>query len=185
VDGTIDLTDATITASGLITTTHIADTVRELNLPLMGFLAAGVPLVDSGTLAPGLNEDDNVMGIIWADGEVTPVAINFRVPADYASGGSFRVIATESDSSTANQIDFQVYTAATGAIYNATVTDQTPAALTLSTNTPSTVTLTVATDFSALAAGHLVALEIWRDDTADGTGTLEVKNVSFYYTASS
>jgi hypothetical protein len=183
VNGTIDLTNATITATGLITTTHIADTTRSLNLPIGSFFVESVPVAVATT--PGLEENDNVVGLVWADAEATPAAINFRVPEDYASGGAFEVVATQSGTTTFNQVDFQVYTANTGAAYGATVTDQTPVALTLLEGTPSTVTLTVATDFASLAAGTLVALEIWRDDTADGTDALEVQAVTFYYTASS
>lgn len=162
----------------------LATIERHINLPLNGFF------VDNGTMmtaatTPGIEEDDLIPNIVWADGEVSPVVQTFRIPADYSSGGAFRVIATESNSSTPNQIDFEVYVSADGAAADADSTLQTPVALAGTTATPDVVTLTPATDFASLAAGQWVTLYLWRDDAAAqaGTGDLEVKGVDFYYTA--
>jgi hypothetical protein len=111
------------------------------------------------------------------------VLTTFRIPVDYASGGAFRLFCTESDSTTPNQVDFDVYVNSNGVAADAAATGQTPVALAGTTATTSVVTLTPATDFAALAAGYWVTLRIWRDDTAEGTGDLEVKGVDFYYTA--
>ena len=183
-DGDVDLTDATITGTGTISATIIADVVRYFQLPLMSFIIHdGTISLPSASTTPGIEVDDLIPALVWADGEATPVSITFRVPDDYASGGAFKVFATESDSTSPNQIDFLVYVNKDALAADAAATDQTPAALDQNTATGSEVTLTVATDFSALAAGHWVTLNIWRDDTADGTGDLEVKGVVFYYTA--
>jgi len=180
-DSTVDFTDATITATGLITATHIADVVRYYQLPIVAVTVTGDAITAS--TAPGLEVDDLIPGIVWADGETTPVQITFRIPSDYSSGGLFKVLATESDSTTPNQVDFSVYVNTSGVAADAAATNQTPVALAGTTSTPSEITLTVATDFAALAAGNWVTLNIWRDDTATGTGDLEVKGIAFYYTA--
>jgi len=171
-----------ITGSGVVSATNIADVVRHVQLPIMAFTHNGSAALTSST-APGLEADDNVMNIVWADGETTPIQITFRVPSDYASGGAFKVFATESSSTTPNQVDFDVYVNADGTAADASATNQTPVALAGTTSTPDEITLTVATDFASLAAGHWVTFRIWRDDTATGTGDLEVKGGTFYYTA--
>jgi hypothetical protein len=43
------------------------------------------------------------------------------------------------------------------------------------------VTLTPATDFASLVAGQIVTLNMWRDNTANGTGDLEIYYAEFYY----
>ncbi len=156
---------------------------RSFGLPLFGFVSTdGVVLTDS--TAPGLEIDDLLPNIVWADGETTPVTITFRVPTDYSSGGAFRVIATESGTSTPCQVDFAVYVNKDGQAAASTASNQTPVALAGTSSTPDVVTLTPGTDFASLAAGDWVTLRIWRDDTATGTNDLEVKGVEFFYTAS-
>ncbi len=176
------LTDATITGTSKITATHITDIERHINLPLNGFFIDNGVMMTAGT-APGIEEDDLIPGIVWADGEITPVCQTFRIPADYSSGGAFRILATESDSTTPNEIDFEVYVSVDGAAADAASTNQTPVALAGTTATPDVVTLTPATDFASLAAGYWVTFYHWRDNAAAGTGDLEVKGVEFYYNA--
>jgi hypothetical protein len=159
--------------------------VNYIPLPLTGFT-----FVDSDSrmkpvnwdTAPGLESDDSIQALVWADSETTPAQITFRVPSDYSSGGAFTVFATESDSTTPNQVDFDVYLNKDATVADASATGQTPVALAGTTSTGDDVALSVATDFASLAAGHIVTLRIWRDNANDGTGDLEVKNVVFYYT---
>jgi len=159
---------------------------RSIPLPLMGFLSDTDASPLSTSSNPGLEIDDLIPNIVWADGETTPVVTTFRVPSDYSSGGAFRLLCTESDSTTPNQVDFDVYVNRSGSALDAAATGQTPVALGTGsyTATPVVVTLTPATDFASLAAGDWVTLRIWRDNAAAGTGDLEVKGVEFYYTAS-
>jgi len=182
VAGAITATGGVTDATGGVTAGEIADAVRYVQLPLMAFTHNGSAAITASS-APGLEADDNVMNVVWADAETTPIQVSFRVPADYASGGAFAVFATESNSTTPNQVDFDVYVNADGTAADASATDQTPVALAGTTSTPDEVTLSVATDFSSLTAGNWVTLRIWRDDVADGSGDLEVKGVAFYYTA--
>jgi len=181
IDGVLYADGGVNTTSGSISATEIADVVRYFQLPLMSFTTDGAAITAS--TAPGLEVDDLIPNIVWADEETTPIQISFRVPDDYASGGAFKVLATESDSTTPNQVDFSVYVNSDGTAADSSATNQTPVALVGTTSTPDEVTLTVVTDFSALAAGKWVTLNVWRDDVATGTGDLEIKGIVFYYTA--
>lgn len=167
--------------TGGVTAGEIADVTRYFNLPIGAMVTNGNTV--SSSTAPGIETDDLVPALVWADGETTSAQISFRVPSDYSSGGLFKVFATESDSTTPNQVDFSVYVNADGSAADAAATDQTPVAIDGVTSTGTEITLTPATDFASLAAGNWVTLNIWRDDTATGTGDLEVKGVAFYYTA--
>lgn len=182
VDGTIYADGGITDTTGGVTAGEIANVVRYYQLPLMSFTHNGSADITSST-APGLEVDDLISNIVWADGETTPVQTTFRIPDDYASGGAFRVLATESDSTTPNQVDFDVYINTDGSAADSAATNQTPVALAGTTSTPDEITLSVATDFASLVAGNWVTLRMWRDNTATGTGDLEVKGVAFYYTA--
>jgi len=154
-----------------------------VQLPLLGFITTNVDPILSATSAPGVEVDDYIPNLVWADGETTPAMVSFRVPVDYSSGGAFKILATESNSTTPNQIDFDVYVNGDNQAIDASATNQTPVALAGTTATPNEVTLSVTTDFAALSAGKWITLRVWRDDVADGTGDLEVKGVAFYYLA--
>jgi len=171
-------TGAVYTAGGISNSRE-----RGFTLPLMGFLFADTAAPLSTTTTPGLEIDDNIPNIVWADGETSPVMTTFRIPADYSSGGAFRLICTESGTTTPNQVDFDVYVNRNGVVIDSAATNQTPVALAGTGSTPSVVTLTPATDFASIAAGDWVTIRIWRDDTATGTNDLEVKGVEFFYTA--
>lgn len=180
IDGTLTVTGTLTEPTGGVTAAEIANVVRYYQLPLMSFTHNGSAPITAST-APGLEVDDLISNIVWADGETTPIQTTFRVPSDYASGGAFKIFATESDSTTPNQVDFDVYINSDGSAADSSASNQDPVAMT--GTTPEEVTLTPATDFASLAAGNWVTLRIWRDNTADGTGDLEVKGVAFYYTA--
>ncbi len=175
--------------------TYIAGTVTNSNERKISFGLGSFIVVNSGTpptvvaplsatSAPYVGIAAGMPAIAWADGVTSPISVTFRIPSDYSSGGAFRLICTESNSTTPNQVDFDVFVNTSGTAYDSAVTDQTPVALTQATTTPSVVTLTPATDFSSLSAGKWVTIRIWRDDVANGTGILYVHGVDFYYTAS-
>ena len=175
---------ATFTISG----TFAFSRERSFTLPLntFSYAADASPVKVTTAGIPGLEIDDVIPGIVWADGEASPVLVTFRVPTDYSSGGAFRLICTESVSTTPNRVDFDVYVNRSGRAAASSASDQTPVVLAGTTSTPSVVTLTPATDFASLAAGDWVTIRIWRDDDAafGATGDLEVKGVEFFYTAS-
>ncbi len=133
------------------------------------------------TTSPGLEVDNKATSLVWADGEVTPAQVTFKVPSDYKSGGAFRVFCDESSSATPNQVGFSVYVNQEGAAWAASATTQTSVALAGTAGTPDMVTLAVATDFTSLASGDIITLNVWRDDTATGTGDLELYYAEFYY----
>jgi hypothetical protein len=116
---------ATITTATVTTLT--AATERDITLPLGAFTSNGED-IDAAT-APGFELDDTIPGIVWADGETTPATITFRVPSDYSSGGAFRILATESNSTTPNQIDFDVFVNSDGVAVDSSGSNQTPVAL--------------------------------------------------------
>jgi len=179
----MNLEDCTIvgTLSGL-DAADIPNVVRYYQLPLQSFITTD-PYTITASTNPGWAIGSSYPMLVWADGETTPVLTTFRIPSDYASGGLFKVLATESAASTDNQIDFDVYINKDGQAYDSAATGQTPVEIAAVTTTPDEVTLTVATDFASLAAGDWVTLRIWRDDTATGTADMQVRGVAFYYTA--
>jgi len=190
VDGAVRL-DGTVTVASefsgtsIVTATNIADVVRYYQLPLLSFTSYAADAISNVTASttPGLEVGSAYPMLVWADSEVTPATITFRVPSDYVSGGAFKVLATESAASTDNQIDFDVYINSDGVAYDSAATGQTPVVIAADTTTPDEVILTVATDFASLAAGNWVTLRIWRDNTATGTADMQVRGVAFYYTA--
>lgn len=138
------------------------------------------PITTSTT--PGLELDNKNVSIVWADGEVTPVQVTFKVPSDYISGAGFRLFCDESSSTTPNQVDFNVYVNEDGEPFDTSASNQTPVALAGTAGTPDMVVLsTIATDFASLSAGDVVTLSLWRDNAAAGTGDLELYYVEFYY----
>ena len=154
---------------------EIADVQREHELPFSSWMIqAATKVFPSSTSTPGLEFNNYTPQLVWADGETTKATISFKVPSTYASGGTFWFFCAESDSTTPNQVDFEVYVNSDGVSVDAAASNQTPVALDQDTTTPSLIVLTVGTDFAALAANQLVTLSIWRDDTADGTGDLRV-----------
>ena len=175
---------ATFTVSG--TFAHSRE--RSFGLPLntFAYAADASPVKVTTAGIPGLEIDDVLPNIVWADGETSPVLVTFRIPTDYLSGGAFRLICTESVSTTPNRVDFDVYVNRSGRAAASSASDQTPVVLAGTTSTPSVITLTPGTDFVSLAAGDWVTIRIWRDDNAvyGATGDLEVKGVEFFYTAS-
>jgi hypothetical protein len=165
-----------IYAESVTLTTKIVGTV---DLPILSATTAGAPL--SASTTPKLEIDNLLPAVVWVDGDASPVQITLRVPADYVSGGAFRVFADSSDSTTPEQVDFSVYVNGHNTAWDSAATGQTPVALSTAASTPCVVTLTPATDFASLAAGKVVTLNLWRDDDSSGTGDLEVYYAEFFY----
>lgn len=153
--------------------------VKEL--PLLSFqLDNGAELTTSTT--PGLEEDDNIPGIVWADGETSPVQQTFMVPGDYLGDGRFRVFASVSNATTQNNLDFDVYSNRDGVTPDTAATNQTTVNIDQVSGYTAELSLVPVTDFDSLKAYDWVTIRIWRDDTAIGTGDAEVKGVAFLYT---
>ena len=133
---------------------------------------------------PGLELDNLMTSVVWADGELTPVSVTFEVPSDYVSDGSIGLFCDEATGDgTPCRVDFSVYVNREGTLFDAATSNQTPVALIYDPGTPDMVLLTVATDFDSLAANDSVTLLYWRDNTAGiGTGDLENYYGKFIYT---
>lgn len=177
---TFSVTPAGVAALTGITGAAVATTK---SLPLLSFLEENGTVLSASSV-PNIATNDAIPSLEWADGETAKVMQTFTVPPDYASTPTFRAFATESNSATPNEIDFQVYVNTDGTASDSSATNQTPVALAGTTSTPDEVTLTVATDFASLSAGDRVTLFLWRDNTAIGTGNLEIKAVDFRYNRS-
>lgn len=153
-----------------------------VNLPLENFRLVDAAEITTST-TPGYEVDDNMMSLVWADGESASAIQTFLVPPNYGRNGRFVLMATASAiEATPNKIDFDVYVNKAGTDSDAAVTDQTPVALTkYASSSPSKVTLVPATDFQTVSGGDWVTIRICRDDPGSGTADLEVKSVSFIY----
>ena len=181
----INFTGATLTYNGqdTVTVPINTSTVGEIYFTPMDLIASG-PVVLSAATKPGYAGAYRQATVDWADGATTPCLFVHEVPSDYVSGGAYKLWVDESDSTTPNQVDFFVFVQTEGDPQVKTATDQTPVALAGTAGTPCVVTLSVATDFTSLAAGQRVIFGFNRDDTADGTGTLNFSLGKFYYTKS-
>lgn len=182
--GNIINVNATIVNSPTISATTITlstPNVGTVELPINSFLFqdTGTPLTTATT--PGLEIDNLIPDIVWSDGETSAVMVTFKIPSDYLSGGAFRLFCDSSNSTTPEQVDFDVYVNGNNTAWDAAATDQTPVAISTGAGTPCIVTLTPAVDFATLAAEKVVTLRTWRDNVSDGTGDLEVSYAEFYY----
>lgn len=163
----------------------VSDNDGYIDLPITSMMSidadSGTPYPLTTSTKPGIEQDNLLPSLVWSDGETTPALITFQLPDDYKTGGLFKVFADESDSTTPNQIDFYVLNNRAGVIWDTAATNQTPVALAGTAGTPDLVELLPATDMDGAQAGDFITLALWRDDTASGTGDLEVYNVRFYY----
>ena len=100
--GAVDLTNATVAMNeGQIPLDYIADAFRYAQLPVTSFV------LTTGT-APVIAFVDGLPTIVKVAAHTTPSVVSFKVPHDYRWGGWFRVLATQSGTSTACEIDFDV-----------------------------------------------------------------------------
>lgn len=159
--------------------------VKEL--PLFGFVTndsgySGGPIAPLTTsTVPGLEYDDYMWGVVWADNETTPIEQTFEVPSDYYGDGEFRVWFTRSGTDVPPMVDYTLWINTNKSTAASTVTNYQAVALDPSyISSPQQVTLPI-TD--TLTAGQLVTLQIWRDGSKNAsTDDLELKgNVLFVY----
>ena len=173
--------DVTGSGDSSLKTIVIGSNEKSVQFGVNDFLLPDAVSSLSSSTQPGLETDNELLAIVWADGETTPAQVTFRVPQNYNSGGAFKVFVDESSSTTPNQVDFQVYVNTSGTSWDSSATGQTPVALAGTATTPTLVTLTPATDFDSLAAGDIVTLEVWRDNVVTAEGDLELYYGEFYF----
>jgi len=173
MDGTLDLASATVTLANS----------RTIDLNIVNGYIDGTGIIGAdGTTAPGIAEIDGIPAIVFADDEVTPVQWTFRLPDDYSTALSFRVLASESSDTTNSEIDFAIWSNSDAAVFDAAKVDQTAVALADSAATNEVVTLTVdSTGLAQCTAGYWITLELF--NTTTGDGSLEIKGVQALYTA--
>jgi len=166
------------------TITSLTATIeREKELPIGAFLHEEGTELTSSTI-PNFAVEDGILGLTWDDAQTTQIQITFRVPADYSSGGAFRVMTKASNTTTQNYIGYDVFVNRTGLIVDSSGTTQTTVVCTDDASSPGQAVLPVATDFASLAAGDWITFSIWRDDNAlAGTAAMELFGATFYYTA--
>ena len=168
---------------------QIKDTTREINFTVGDFIgqASGTTAAAiTASTTPGLETDNNLADIVWADGETDPVTLTFQVPPEYISGMVFYALCDQSSASTtACEVDFELYINTDGAsTWDSAAEGNTPVALATTAASPQEVTLTPnATDIEVISAGDWITINIWRDDTATGTADLEFYGLTVSYTA--
>jgi hypothetical protein len=169
--------------------TTTASAIRTINLPIAAFFTAtGTITTISSSSSPSLVLNDALPSFEWSSAQranAYQVATTFRVPSNYSAGGIFKVLTSQSGTSTPCKVGFDVYINKDATAYDAAVTTQSPVSIAGSNTSNSVVTLTVSTDFNSLTAGDWVTLRIWgySSGTGDSTDKLRVKGVEFYYTA--
>ena len=176
---------------------------RRLNLPLLGFsLGNATPTptaysdtalimmpayANASTMGYSTNMGWQTIGYSGSNYFYTPIVQQFRIPADYSSGGAFRVLANQGAITgfSPHYIGFDVWTLRAGRTLPATTMTQVQVGLNTTFSTsPQVVTLTPSGDtyFAAVAAGDWVKFRMWRAPSGTGQGALNIFAVDFYYT---
>jgi hypothetical protein len=193
--------DATGVIGGVDRNGFVGAVVRSLTLPLPSFIITnnsigGQSSQISNTTAAFLATNSapaatvaNSMPTIQWNGyalQASPISVLFRIPADYATGGTIVLMCTQSV--TGQQISFDMWnrqqypgtTPATTASLQATY-------MIVGTNTSSisTVILTPINALISAAAGDWLTVRIWRDSgmPPPQAGYLNLHGVTFTYQA--
>lgn len=158
--------------------------VKSIPIPLTSFLYAfsGIVSPVSASTNPILKLSNTYYpGIEFENGVVTPVSALFRLPDNYRTGGTVKLLMTQSAANVAVDFDIFVSTPDVSAAIDTSATDQSPVTINSATTTsPHSVTLTPATDLSSAAAGDWVLLRVWRS-TNSSTGTARLHDAEFQY----
>jgi hypothetical protein len=154
---------------------------KTLELPLSSFLVSGTSSM-TGYTYPYTSYNRGQLAIVYGYGRITPVVTAFRVPADYKSGGVFRMLVAETATniSTPAEVCFEAFYNRSGKAVDTAGSTQRCVSAPKTTTTPGLITLTVATDFTSLQAGDIVAFKFWRRHGA-ATGPLYINAVDFFY----
>ena len=160
-------------------------TTRSLHFDIGDFmivapLTGAAALEVTTTTAPGIALNNELPSIVWTNTEATPVSVTFRVPDNYLAGGAFRSTMDHSVA-TSPTVDYRVLINDSGTAWDTTATNQTAAALG-SAGSPSTVAMSVTTDFGSIQAASLVTVEVWPGLANSAIGDLELYFLDFVYT---
>jgi len=185
IDGTLDLTNATITATDKITATHIVNPTRSFSLQLgAGGVDGGYDLDEAST--PDLATCDGIPCLVWADsGETTAVGWTFRLPSDFSSGlVVYALISSNAASGAGQKLDWAVWLNKDATAFDAAAIPQSAVESTEAALSTKNDVLTLTSDATAEAAytaGDWVTLEFFNASTDDDD--LELKGLEVTYTA--
>lgn len=178
-------------ATTFTSTVTLTARTKYLELPMAAFVVNssatwptnGIAPLSASTI-PGYEYDDSILGVVWADGETTPIEQTFVVPNDYVSGGAFEAFFTRSGVADPPSVDHEVWINRNAYARDVSATNQSATELNyMYSSSPQEVALSVTTDFATLAVGDRVTFKMWRDDTDTSPDDLELKGaVLFTYT---
>ena len=182
-DSTVDFGDATVTGTGKISATVIADVIREYSFDIGAAMVDGTGPILSST-APNLATLDNVQAVLYDDSsETTGVQWTFKLPATYVSGLGFYVTVSSNEASgAATKVDWKLFVNKDATAFG-TALEQTLVACTSAALDTKNEVLTLTPDATAAAAftaGAWVTLELFNASTNDDD--LEIKGVSRFQT---
>lgn len=199
VNGTINLTGSTITATGLITTTHISDNTDEwfsLN-PCSAYIDGSGPISTSTTPALSSTAIDNIAAILY-DGsdETTAVSWTQRIPSNMCVDGSgglvvYLLVSTGTRSTNRTfsdlKVDWSIWVNKDGVAFDSSEFGQSTVTCGASSEmdrSNEVLTLTAnSTAINGLSAGDWVTIEIFNASTSSLTGNeddLEIKGGSVH-----
>jgi len=185
------LNGVTVSGTGVITATNVADVSREDDIPLTSFHYNDATDASPAWIELPLSNIDSIPAFVWASPAATHIQTTFRVPSIYVSGMAFRALTSRSTTATASvqEVAWCLWVNTDGANFQtASIPQSTVAQSTANYGGASNEVITLtpnATAVSAIAAGTWVTLEIWRqhDGVPRDNGNLELKGISKYYTA--
>lgn len=198
-DGAITATSSLNVASGLTVTSGAsitggltvagglsgATTSRSFPVALLSAYctdAAKMLGADQTETTPGVATRDNMPAVIWADNETSKAQWTFRLPSDYSTALSFRLLSSASSITTPSTVGWQIWVNKDGQAFATTAVSQTAVAMVGGDTSNEEVTLTVdATGLAAISSGNWISIDLW--NTTTGNGSLEIKGIQGLYTA--
>ncbi len=139
-------------------------------------------IIPTASTWPQLQLQNNVIALVWGDGNESYAQVTFKVPDDYLSGGAFRIFTDYNSGSDHPQINYRVRVNSDGVAWDTGSTVQSAVDPGGTAGLPELTNLPLTTDFDSLAAGEIVTFEFVRSDQEAGvTASLESYYLEFYY----
>lgn len=174
----------TITATGLVSATNIADVSRQITFPGMaGWVVDSSNDIDDAT-APNITVVDNIPAAVWDNsGETTGIMHTFQMPNTYNGGLTLYVLISSSTADgTTTGIDWQIWENIDGTVFDAGAVAQSTVLSTESSLNTKNDVLTLTYSGTALVAGRWYTVELF-NATTHASANLEVKGVSGEFTS--
>lgn len=166
-DGVVEVSDSltasggmTLTCTGCLTATNVADVTRTIQTPLTAWRIDADPHTDiaAGT-TPNVSAEGNFDTIEWATGEAQKITYTFKVPADYSADMTLRAMVAN-DAAAANNaetLSVSWYNAKDGEADNPAAVDEGAIAI---TNAETLDEESAALDGGTVEAGDLIRLVV-------------------------